>query len=76
MHPSRTPEENITPISSTSYSESFPLLVEKNGNNIAFNEHVSIFDGVQLISRYLENRFEVDPEKLSTVKLTEILEIF
>jgi hypothetical protein len=35
-----------------------------------------LFDGVKLISHYLETRHRVDPDLISEAKLTEILELF
>lgn len=37
---------------------------------------ISMFDGVKIISRYLELQHNIDPAIISETKLTEILEIF
>lgn len=56
--------------------DSFPWLVDENGKNIEFNNSIKLFDGIKLISRFLEKRYEMDPSLLSKVKLTELLEGF
>jgi len=35
-----------------------------------------MFDGVQLVSRFLETRYGVNPGQISEAKLTEVLEYF
>lgn len=37
---------------------------------------ISMFDGVKIISRYLELKHNIDPETISETKITEILKIF
>lgn len=61
---------------SSSYEESFPWLVDSNGQNIDLNKDIRLFDGVQLVSRYLEQRLKMDPNLIPEVKLTELLEQF
>jgi hypothetical protein len=51
-------------------------LVDENGKNIEFNNSIKLFDGIKLISLFLEKRYEMDPILLSRVKLTELLEGF
>lgn len=66
--------ESKTP--SSSYAEAFPCFVDAEGKNIDFDKPIRLFDGVKIISRYLETRHRVDPDLISEAKLTEILELF
>lgn len=59
-------ESNVSKI-----SESFPWLIDKEGKNIVFTNDIDLFNGVKLISQYLENRYNVN--NITEVKLTEIL---
>jgi len=60
----------------SSIAESFSWLVDENGKNIDFNNSIKLFDGIKIISLFLEKRYEMDPNLLSKVKLTELLEGF
>jgi len=60
----------------SSYAESFPLNVVEEGKNIDYNKPINLFNGVKLISHFLEKRYKVDPDLISEVKLTELLELF
>lgn len=51
-------------------------LREEFGLILECSHPISMFDGVKIISRYLELRHKIDPETISETKLTEILEIF
>ena len=51
-------------------------LREEFGLILECTHPISMFDGVKIISRYLELRHKIDPETISETKLTEILEIF
>ena len=67
-------EEQATQISS--YSESFPWLIDNNGKFIDLSKNINLFEGVGLISNYLEKRFNMDPNIINEKRLTELLEIF
>lgn len=60
----------------TSYGESFPWLVDEEGNMIDLSKSIRLFDGVKLISNYLEKKYEMDKNLISEVKITELLELF
>ena len=62
--------------SSSSINESFPWLLDEDGKNIDFRKPIGLFNGIKLISNYLEKRFQMDKDIISEVKLTEILELF
>ena len=62
--------------SSSSINESFPWLLDDDGKNIDFRKPIGLFNGVKLISNYLEKRFQMDKNIISEVKLTEILDLF
>ena len=62
--------------STSSYGEGFPWLIDEDGKVIDFNKSISLFNGVKLISRYLETRHGINKENLSDVKFTELLEPF
>jgi rRNA maturation endonuclease Nob1 len=51
-------------------------LREEFGLILECTHPISMFDGVKIISRYLELQHKIDPETISETKLTEILEIF
>ena len=55
----------------SSLSESFPWLTDKEGNNIEFTTDIDLFNGVKLVSQYLEKRY--NEKSITDVKLTEIL---
>lgn len=57
-------------------SESFPWLYDEQGKQIEFNKPIKLFDGVKLISNFLEKRFDADPNLLSDVKIGELLKPF
>jgi len=69
-------EDLIESPNKSSIAESFSWLVDENGKNIEFNNSIKLFDGIKLISHFLEKRYEMDPKILSKVKLTELLEGF
>jgi hypothetical protein len=51
-------------------------LREEFGLILEHTHPISMFEGVKIISRYLELRHNIDPETISEIKLTEILKIF
>jgi hypothetical protein len=51
-------------------------LVDKEGNVIDYNQPITLFNGVTLVSRYLETRLNLNPDLISDEKLTEILALF
>ena len=58
------------------FAESFPWFVVDNGQLIDYNKSIKLFDGIKLISVYLEKRLGVDPTWLSDSKLSELLKPF
>lgn len=60
----------------STYAEAFPWYVDEEGRNIDYNKPVNLFDGVKLISHYLETRYQMDPNLISNVQLSELLELF
>ena len=73
-------EEDDWPSSSSSSSENYPLISRdhamENGLLLGHTHPISMFDGVKIISRFLEERYDINPELISKTKLTEILELF
>lgn len=68
-------ESNITtPISD--YEDSFPWLLDENGNKIDFNEEVDWVEGVRLVHQFLQKRFDLDKDDISIVKISELIETF
>ena len=66
--------ENIT-----SYKEAFPWLVAEGTDSdyyINLENKITLFEAVQHVSRYLETRLQVNPENISSEKLTKFLEPF
>lgn len=59
-----------------SSSETYPWITNDEGRLIDHTQPIRMFDGVKLIARYLEARFDINPELISETKLTEILEVF
>ena len=69
----------IEDIKSDSMSETkdlFPWLFDREGKAINYTENVNIFEAIELISNFLEKKFKENPEKISTVKISEFIEIF
>jgi hypothetical protein len=60
----------------STYRENFPWLIDTDGKIIDFNKSIELFDGVKLISHYLEQRYNVGKELISDIKITELLEPF
>jgi hypothetical protein len=60
----------------TSTEESFPWLYDSEGNPINFNENINLFDGVSLISNFLEKKYKFATGEISDIKFTEILKPF
>ena len=60
----------------SSIGESLPWLLDDEGKNIDFNKPISLFNGVRLISNYLEKRFNMDKNLISEVRITELLKLF
>ena len=62
-------EEDLKPESLiSSYEESFPDLVDKDGTKIPFNQPIGLFNGVRLISRFLEKKYDLEEGSTSTKK--------
>ena len=69
----------ITDINSNEQSETieaFPWLFDREGKAINYTDNVNIFEAIELISHFLETKFKENPEKISTVKISEFIEIF
>jgi hypothetical protein len=58
------------------YAESFPWFVDEDGRPIDFNKSIKLFNGVKLVSNFLTTRLNADPELVSKIKITELLELF
>ena len=70
-------KEDLTDLGITSsIGESFPWFLDDEGKNIDFRKPISLFNGVKLISNYLEKRFEMDKNLISEVKINELLKPF
>ena len=69
-------EEDSIDLGITSISESFPWFVDKEGKCIDYNKPISLFNGVKLVSHFLEKRYGLNNDLISEVKITEILEPF
>jgi len=69
-------EEVLPNDNSNSFSESFPWLCDEEGRPIDYNKSIRLFEGIKLISRYLETRYGADVSLLSDVKLSELINPF
>ena len=68
---SETIEENF----SSTTLESFPWLLDDDGRPIDFTKKISTFDAVNLLSKFLTKRYNVDPNNINLEnKLSEILQ--
>jgi len=56
--------------------EEFPWLLDSEGKRIDFKGSIKLFDGVKLVSRYLETSYNMDKETISKLKLSELLKPF
>ena len=62
-------EEDLKPESLiSSYEESFPDLVDKDGTKIPFNQPIGLFNGVRLIARFLEKKYDLEEGSTSAKK--------
>ena len=52
----------------SSYEESFPDLVDKDGTKIPFNQPIGLFNGVRLIARFLEKKYDLEEGSTSAKK--------
>lgn len=76
-NPSR--EELLNSITDGSLSDLgllYPWLIDESAHSIDYNKSVNLFNGVKLISKYIENKFFINSLELSDVKLTELLNLF
>ena len=69
-------KEDIRIEGSTDSREDFVWLFDSDGKAIDFTQHVDLFKGVQLISNFLEQIYEINPDKISDVKISEFLKIY
>jgi hypothetical protein len=69
-------EGDITDLGISSISESFPWLLDDQGKNIEFNKPIKLFDGVKLISNFLEKRFDADTNLISDVLCSQAHSLF
>ena len=60
----------------SSISDCFPWLIDKKGSMIDLNKDINLFEGVQLISNYLEQKYKMEPNLISEAKISELLELF
>jgi hypothetical protein len=52
------------------------LILVDEGRPIDHTQPIRMFDGVKIVSRYLEARYDINPDLISETKLKDILEIF
>jgi hypothetical protein len=69
-------EEVLPNDNSNSFSDSFPWLCDEEGRPIDYNKSIKLFEGIKLISRYLETRYGADVSLLSDIKLSELINPF
>ena len=58
------------------YKELFPWYTDDDGKIIDYNKSITLFDGIKLISRFLEYRCDLDQNRFSDVKLSQLIEPF
>lgn len=63
-------------VNMSSYGESFPWFVDSEGKVFDYNKSIKLFDGIKIVSRYLETRFGMENSTISEVKINEILKPF
>ena len=68
--------EDLTKLDLSSYEESFSWLVDDQGRPIDFNKKLNMENGVKLFGKYLEDKYGLDKEGFSEVKLSEFLTLF
>lgn len=61
---------------STTISENFPWLIDSDGKFIDLNKNIDLFEAVNLISNYLEKKYEMDPNLISNTKLSELISLY
>ena len=69
-------ESQESDISLSSYTEAFPWLLDENGKALDYNKRVGLFDGIKVMSNYINTRYNVNPNLISESKLSEILKPF
>ena len=65
-------QEELTDLGITNYSESFPWFIDSDGKLLDFNKPIKLFEGVQLISKYLEHKLNTESIQISESKINEI----
>jgi hypothetical protein len=69
-------EEDVKEIMGSNYNENFPWFIDDKGQTINFNQPITLFDSIKLISNFLEKRYLIDKDFISEIKITKLLEIF
>lgn len=64
--------DNFMP-SSTTYSESFKYFIDQDGKLINFNELVENVDAVVYVSRYLIEKYKLDPALIDKAKILDLV---
>lgn len=64
-------DELNKPSETSTVSESFPWLIDKDGKFIDLNSEVNLFEGINLISNFINIKY--NQSNISEVKLTEML---
>ena len=58
------------------FEEDFSWLVDLEGKPIDFNQKITLYNGVKLMSHLLEKKYGMDKNGISEVKLSEFLGVF
>jgi hypothetical protein len=68
--------DELNNLNLSSYEENFSWLTDDNGKIIDFNRKVNLFNGVSLISNFLEKKYGLNKSDISDKKLSEFISIF
>lgn len=69
-------KEDSSDIGVTPYNELFPWLIDDEGNVIDVSNSINVYDGVKIVSRYLETKYNMNRNIISEAKISEMLNIF
>lgn len=69
-------DEDIKDLGGSSFAECFPFLTDNKGNFIEFHKPINLFNGVNLISEFIEKKFDVEKDNISEVKISQLLDLY
>lgn len=69
-------DQKLNSEGSSSTLEAFPWFFDANGKAIDYNKEINVFQAVEIISRFLEAKYHINPDSISGVKISQLLSKF